>query len=167
MKRLFGRPSPAAVIAMVALLAALSGTAVGATVLTKKKVKKISNNQITKRAPSLSVASAKTADSATTADNAQPTAFAQVSAAGTLNPGNSKNVGSVTLSHTSFYCFKGLSFTPRGIQANLDFNDASNGTVRVGLGDANGFCPAGTEAFVNTLQGGTSTPYGFFVLFYG
>src|SRR5262249_11999637 len=51
MKRLFGRPSPAMLIALLALLAALGGTAVGASVLGKKKVKNITNNQITKRGP--------------------------------------------------------------------------------------------------------------------
>jgi hypothetical protein len=70
MKRVFRRPSPAMVIAMVALIAALGGTAVGAKVLNKKKVKKIANNQITKRAPGLSVASAKSADTAGSAKSA-------------------------------------------------------------------------------------------------
>lgn len=64
MKRVFRRPSPAMVVAIVALTAALGGTAVAAKTLTKKNVKNISNNQITKREPGLSVASAKTADSA-------------------------------------------------------------------------------------------------------
>jgi hypothetical protein len=58
------RPSPAAVIAVVALVAALAGTAVasdpGATTsaLGKKKVKKIARKQISKAAPGLSVAHA-------------------------------------------------------------------------------------------------------------
>ena len=45
MKRLFRRPSPAMVIAIVALFAALGGTAVGAKVLGKKQVKNIANTQ--------------------------------------------------------------------------------------------------------------------------
>ncbi len=58
MKKLLGRPSPATVIAVTALIAALGGTAVAGGVLNKKTVNKI----ITKRAPGLSVASAKNAD---------------------------------------------------------------------------------------------------------
>ena len=56
MKRVFRRPSPAMVVAIVALIAALGGTAIAGGALNKKKVKNISNNQITQRAPGLSVA---------------------------------------------------------------------------------------------------------------
>ena len=51
MKRKFRRPSPAMVIAIVALIAALGGTAIAGGVLNKKKVNKIINN----RAPALKV----------------------------------------------------------------------------------------------------------------
>ena len=67
MKRVFRRPSPAMLVAIAALIVALGGTAVAGGVLNKKKVKNISNNQITQRAPGLSVASAGTAKSADTA----------------------------------------------------------------------------------------------------
>ena len=50
------------VVAIVALIAALGGTAVAGGALNKKKVKNISNNQITQRAPGLSVKSADNAD---------------------------------------------------------------------------------------------------------
>jgi hypothetical protein len=78
MKRLFRRPSPAMVIAIVALIAALGGTAIAGGALNKKKVKNIANNQITNRAPGLSVASAKNADNATTANSAKNVFFASV-----------------------------------------------------------------------------------------
>lgn len=66
------RPSPAIVVAVLSLVAALAGTAVAAdppeatsSALTKKKVKKtakkVSNKQITKRAPTLHVAEADVA----------------------------------------------------------------------------------------------------------
>jgi len=67
------RPSPGVVLGVIALVAALAGTAVAAdptattSALSKKKVKKIANKQITKRAPDLAVASA---DNATNAQNA-------------------------------------------------------------------------------------------------
>jgi len=73
------RPSPALFVAVLALVAAVAGTAVagtdlGATTskLTKKKVKKtakkVANKQITKRAPGLSVANAATLDGHPPAD---------------------------------------------------------------------------------------------------
>jgi hypothetical protein len=70
MKRVIRRPSPAMVVAVVALIAALGGTAVGAAFITKKQSKKIAANQVNKLAPGLSVASAKNADSANTANSA-------------------------------------------------------------------------------------------------
>jgi hypothetical protein len=74
------RPSPAIVLAAVALVAALAGTALAGSdattsAINKKKVKKIATKQATKQinklAPGLSVASADTAASANTAANAQ------------------------------------------------------------------------------------------------
>jgi predicted nucleic acid binding AN1-type Zn finger protein len=59
------------VVAIVALIVALGGTAVGAAFVTKKQTKKIAANQVNKLAPGLSVASAKNADAASTASNAQ------------------------------------------------------------------------------------------------
>ena len=79
------KPSAALIVAVVALVAALAGTAIAGVAVTslskkdKKQVTKIAKKQgkkqakiqIDKKAPGLSVASAKTADSATTADSAK------------------------------------------------------------------------------------------------
>jgi hypothetical protein len=70
MKRVLRRPSPAMVIAIVALIAALGGTAVAGGVINKKKAKNIANNVVTQRAPGLSVSHAGSADNATNASNA-------------------------------------------------------------------------------------------------
>jgi hypothetical protein len=74
------RPSPAIIIAVLALVAAVAGTAVAADPVattsakkvTKKKVKKIANKQIDQRAPGLSVAQAETASNANTANSVSP-----------------------------------------------------------------------------------------------
>jgi hypothetical protein len=62
------------IVGVIALVFAIAGTAIAApeaiNKITKSKVKKIANKQITKAAPDLDVASAKTADSATTAESA-------------------------------------------------------------------------------------------------
>jgi len=73
------RPSPAMIVAALALVVALAGTAIAAPdiatrAVTKSKVKKIAKKQakkqIRKKAPGLSVNHANTADSATDADHA-------------------------------------------------------------------------------------------------
>jgi hypothetical protein len=68
-------PSPAILVAALALIAAVAGTAVAGpdastSAITKKKVKKIAAKQINKLAPDLSVAHAASADRADTAGTA-------------------------------------------------------------------------------------------------
>jgi hypothetical protein len=70
MKSLIRRQSPALVIAVVALIAALGGTAVAGGAINKKKAKNIANNVVTQRAPGLSVSHANTANSANSASSA-------------------------------------------------------------------------------------------------
>jgi|SoimicMinimDraft_7_1059735.scaffolds.fasta_scaffold03468_1 hypothetical protein len=67
LQRLKKHVSPATVIAMVALIVALGGTAVAGGVLNKKKVNTIIDN----RAPGLTVLKAKSADSAGSAGSAK------------------------------------------------------------------------------------------------
>lgn len=67
------RPSPALIVAAIAMTFALIGTSVAADPVAKvsvKKAKKIAKREIKKAAPNLSVSKAKTADSATSAANA-------------------------------------------------------------------------------------------------
>jgi hypothetical protein len=95
MKRILRRPSPAMVIAIAALIAALGGTAIAGGILNKKKVNKI----ITNRAPGLSVATAKSLAAGTP----QVIAFAKVSGAGVaLAKGGVNNVSRSSAGH---YCF--------------------------------------------------------------
>jgi hypothetical protein len=72
------RPSPSMIVAVAALIVAVAGTAVATplalTALTKKEKKqtrKIANEQISRRAPGLSVASANSANTANSATQAQ------------------------------------------------------------------------------------------------
>jgi hypothetical protein len=70
------RPSPALIVGILALVTAFAGAAMASdpvastSALSKKKVKKIADKQITARAPNLSVAHARSADSAASADTA-------------------------------------------------------------------------------------------------
>ena len=108
MKRVFRRPSPAMVIAIVALVAALGGTAIGAAFVTKKQAKKIAKNQVNKLAPGLSVNHAKTADNANTLGGNPPSAFEVVARSGapdSCDPGSTTFVNcstlDLTLAHSS------------------------------------------------------------------
>jgi hypothetical protein len=68
-----GRPSPATVLSIVALVVALGGTAIAATALTKKEKKQVSRiaaGQVNQLAPNLSVARANSANAANTANTA-------------------------------------------------------------------------------------------------
>jgi hypothetical protein len=78
-RRSMRRPSPAMVVSILALIFAVSGTAIAASALTKaekKQVKKIASNQVKALAPGLSVARAGTADSAAKAGTADSAANA-------------------------------------------------------------------------------------------
>ena len=170
------RPSPALLVAIVALTAALAGTAVGGVAVTalngkeKRQVTRIAkgqaNKRISKRAPGLAVASAQSAGSA------NPVAFAQVAADGTVSTTNSKALAQANLVNSGpiigYYCFGNLPFVPRGANATVDWNGGGVDTIAlIGLG-GNPNCPAGTELFVDTRHTDTtgSTPSGFFLTLY-
>jgi hypothetical protein len=143
------RRSPTLVIAMIALIAALGGSAIAAGGLTgkqKKQVRKISDKEISKKAGGLSVANAGhagTADNATNAANAavaqSPVAWAHVSKGGTLL-GSSSNISQANVVEPygdGEYCFKGLGFAFKSALANVDFKDvtSSDNAASVGIPD--------------------------------
>jgi hypothetical protein len=93
MGRIRALPSPALVVALLALVVGISGAAIakGGKTVTKKQAKTIAANQITARAPGLSVAHAGTAGTAGKADDAGTVdgqritrVFAKVPASNTL-----------------------------------------------------------------------------------
>jgi hypothetical protein len=173
MKRVFRRPSPAMVVAIVALIAALGGSAIAGvatvSVLSKKDKKKVkniaknqANNQITARAPGLSVGSAGTANNL--ADQSQ-----QIRAWASLdNDVNgtvlaSKNVNSVVKDGTGRYCFD-LPFTPNTAVATIDASQG-NFTNRI-LTQVNdtALCPAGNrDVRVYIDNGAADANAGFFI----
>jgi hypothetical protein len=86
------RPSPALIVAVLALVAVFAGSAIAGTgastsALTKPKVKKIARKQINKLAPGLSVANAQ---SATTAANG-------ATGYGSFNPNGTVQGGALTM----------------------------------------------------------------------
>jgi hypothetical protein len=189
MKKSLVRPSPALVVAFVALIVALGGTAyaglsipknsVGAKQLKKGAVttKKIKNGAVTASKINTSgltvpnavhAGSATSAASATIAGSAQPDAFAHVGSNGVLDTANSKNVAHVTTAGTGDYCLSGIPFTPRGGQVTVDYNDAGSDTAQLAIGPGRATsCPAGTQAFVFTETGTSPDNAGFYVVLYG
>jgi len=172
MKRLI-RQSPAISIATVALIVAVTGTAVagpsGSTAaITTKQVRQIAKAvagaEITSRAPRLSVASARTADA--------PALYAQVTAAGVVTA-NSRGIAQASVSHPQpgFYCFSGMPRAPKGGVVTVDANVPAGGSgpdlAQVGVSSI-GRCPAGTQAFVATFtrDDGPFVDDPFFVVFW-
>jgi hypothetical protein len=72
---------------------ALTGTAVGAAFITKKKAKNIANNQITKRAPGLTVASANQLTRVTVQTESIQTGANSSNAVAAVCPSGQKGLG--------------------------------------------------------------------------
>jgi hypothetical protein len=140
MKRVIRRPSPAMIVAIVALIAALGGTAVAGGFITKKKAKNIANNQITQRAPGLSVASAKSADSAKNSDALQGLPLRGVSQWVVSSSGGTvvSSSGGVTITKLAGAGRYRVSF-PSSL-ANCGFN--ANGGIQPTASDASNFADA-------------------------
>jgi hypothetical protein len=168
MQRLF-TSLPALVISAGALLVALTGFATAGTTagVTPAQVraiaKTVANAQITTRAPSLSVASARSAGA--------PALYAQVTGAGVVT-GNAAGIAQANVVHsrTGVYCFVGLRSAPKGGVAVLDaLPPGASGPdqAQVGVGTF-GACPAGTQAVVGTFksEGGVLVDDPFFVVFW-
>ncbi|MFN8112619.1 MAG: hypothetical protein U0R51_05415 [Solirubrobacterales bacterium] len=144
------RLSPALVVAIVALVLAVAGTAVAGPAvleraLTKAKVKAIATKVTNRAVP----------------------AYAHIDPAGIVDAANSKGISQANVvagSVPGYYCFRDLSFQPRGGSAIVDWNASPDLLATIGLG-GNGSCPSGTEFFVDMreLDGSGSTAGGFFV----
>ena len=138
----FKRPSPALVISIMALVAAIVVPAYAAlNKKDKKAVRNIANNEITKRAPGLAVASA---NSANTADSADTAANAIDGVAGGIATNTGSNVLLFNLAEGSIsvFCDDG--------GANFKYTNNSGATAQV-FDDgvlstlANGVMDAGRE----------------------
>jgi hypothetical protein len=161
------RPSPAFVVAVIALTAAFLGTAIAGpdatTSVSKKKTKKIAktqvnklapdiaNREITARAPGLSVANAQSATNAENAVVGAPRAYAGIAANGTVLPGYpAKGIANaqVTNPDTGAYCFD-LPFAPVTAAANAEAEGDEDGILTIQLVPSNFTdCPATAKAEV-------------------
>jgi hypothetical protein len=119
------QPSPAIVVAVLALVAALAGTAIAGpdastSAITKNKVKKIARQQVTQLAPTLHVATADNAskaDTATSADtaNTADTATSADTATNAETAGNAEALGGkAASSFGSGFVFGSATSLPAG-----------------------------------------------------
>ena len=183
MSKSYYRSKPAAmVVTVIALSFVLPDSAVAETdtvarAISSARVRRIANQEINKRAPGLSVGSAVSAESASTANtantantasSANPVLFARVAADGTVDPANSKGVGSgnVTAPAVGLYCFSGLP----AIKGGQVTPDLTNGLFsefgQFGFGNALGNCPPATQFFVVMIGGNTFASGPFFLHLY-
>jgi hypothetical protein len=147
-------PSPAIVIAILALVAGVTGAAVAQPVakkaVTKKKVKKIAKKEIKKAAPDLSVANAESLGDHP-ADDYTRAKFASINANGTVTA-DSKGIAqvNVTKDGAGFYCIDGLSDPePKGVSATLRTDALAGARLYAGLKEGGGVC-AGKQIIVQT-----------------
>jgi hypothetical protein len=98
---------------------------------------------------------------------------ARISSGGIVLPG-SAGITQANVTHPSagFYCFVGLSPTPVGGVATIDYGDSGeNFSIQLGIGQ-NVICPVGTQAFVDPRK--TTSKFektdaadaGFFIVLY-
>jgi hypothetical protein len=190
MSRIFAqRPSPAMVVALLALFVALGGGAYAATGGFTGSDGKIhgcvaSNGQLSVlKPPATNCGTGKSK----IAWNQGPLAFAHVRSDGTLDTANSKNVLDVRPACKScasppargvsaFQCFR-LGFTPRSAvvstelhRESIGFGAGFAGQVKIPGDPADAFtgCASGyrsAEVFTYNTNTGDSAPWGFFVVF--
>jgi hypothetical protein len=175
-RRRRARPSPAIIVAVVALVAALAGTAVAAnptatsSAINKKKVKKIATKQINKAAPSLSVDNAAKlgGDPASAFLKEDGVRYARIESDGTIGA-QVKGISqaNVTQDGPGDYCFNGLNPAPKGVTATLDRGAGFNSQIYARIGDpAAGHC-AGSQLAVETYNSTTtSTNQPFYIVIF-
>ncbi len=107
---------------------------------------------------------------AVNAENGAPRAYARVQAGGGVDEQYTKGLtdASVTLVGGSAYCFE-LGFTPKNIQATVDWISGGANTFAQATLQEFGVCPAGTDASVRTTDNGGAgiATISFYVQFVG
>ena len=152
-----GKVSPALVVAVLALVAAVAGTAVAgpnavSSAITKSKVKKIANKQIKKAAPGLSVDNAAKLGGEPAAAYLKDSAvrYASINADGTIQ-GQAKGItqANVTKDGAGFFCIDGLNPAPQAVTATLRTDALAGAFLYAGLKSGGGVC-AGKQIIVQT-----------------
>jgi hypothetical protein len=174
-------PSPAILVGVLALVAALAGTAVAGpdastSALSKKKVKKIAKKQANKAidaaAPGLTVGNAEQLGGQPPSAYEEPVAYAHIRKAGTVVASESKNFTNANTENrpAASFClsglpdFKSVSVTPDYLN---DVDEQTDKSAQVGLPGSGfvGGCGgiSGLQAEIATVVDSTYMRHGIFV----
>jgi hypothetical protein len=149
-----GKPSPALVVACIALVAALGGTAIALPGKNTVNSGDIKNRQV------------KPAD--LSAASKSPRAFAHVTADNTVTPGLRRGIrDSMVNVEDDKYCFDNLGFSPKHVQATVDHDNATNVIIQASLVE-DPDCSGAEDASIEMQVADTSAPVtasNFFVAF--
>jgi hypothetical protein len=158
MRSRIGRPSPALVVAMLALLVALGGTATGLpgkNRIDKNDLRKrvVGPIHVKKNAVKPFQLAPKAVSHFNLADNTiAARAYAYVNSNATVNdeaPSFGITSANVTTNGTGIYCINGLGFTPRHAQVSTS-SQAAQTVASVGVGFDDGNCPGVEQVTVQT-----------------
>ena len=174
------RPSPAMIVAMLALIAALAGTATAASLIKSKDIKNgtIRGKDIHKKTIPASKLTKAARNSLKGQRGPQGLRGPAGAKGGALGFALVRGDGSVDETHSSAgiadanvtkvnqtFCFNNLPFTPKAAVGNLDLNFGGSGSLQTNTGAFGGAatCP-GTEQASATETQATATP--FYIAFY-
>jgi hypothetical protein len=180
------RPSPAMIVAVVALIAALAGTATAAGLITSAKIKNgtirgkdihkrtISAGKMTKGALATLKGNRGPAGpkGATGAKGAPGSAvgFATITSTGAVIASRSSaNVKNANVSKSgNLFCFNNLPFTPKAAIGNIDSNFAVGYTLQTNTQNTAGACPGAEQASAVEVDstGAFKSPVTFNIAFY-
>lgn len=162
-------PSPAMIVAMLALLVALSGTVYAASKINGSDIKKNSmpgdrikkqslpGNRLKKNTVTgtqIKESTLAQVPSAVTANTANPAAYAHILGAGTVDPTDSFNLTSANVLNPEkgVFCLSGLAFTPHAAMAEVDSGDGP-GVTETSVVPANFVgCPPTAQVEVVTYE---------------
>jgi hypothetical protein len=176
MRSRIGRPSPALVVAMLALLVALGGTATGLpgkNRIDKNDLRKrvVGPIHVKKNAVKPFQLAPKAVSHFNLADNTiAARAYAYVDANGNVvedAPSFGIVSGNVNEQAEGIFCFNGLPFTPVHAQVSTS-SEAAQTVAGVGVGFDDGNCPGVEQATVQTDDEVTGNPLSdqFFIILY-
>jgi hypothetical protein len=149
-----GKPSPGLVVACLALVVALGGTAIALPGKNTVNSGDIKNRQV------------KPAD--LNAKSKSPRAFGHVTAENTVTPEWRRGIrGSMVTTENDFYCFDDLGFVPKHVQATVDHDNTTQIYIQASL-EENPDCAGSEDASVRMLNvetGNLVTAPNFFIAF--
>jgi hypothetical protein len=189
MRNRIGMPSPAMVVALLALCVALGGTGYAATKINGKNIrngtitgKKIKNRTITSAKISRTTVRAlknrrglrgprgfrgRTGARGATGPAGSALAYARVAADGAIDTARAKGIAQANMSHTAdgIYCFVNLSFGPKNVVATLEPGSGDE-VVYASIPSPSLGCPAGAVAVqVRDIGTATNTNLAFYIAF--